>query len=83
MTTTQFPVYQKGSVRYAVTPEGKALPLIWRSKTSGPYRHSKKPLPLNLPYGHYLGKPSNVDQTEIDFIEVRTFETSEGWTRLA
>ena len=35
-----------------------------------------------MPHGYYLGKPSKVDQTEIDFVEVGTFETSEGWTRL-
>jgi len=82
MTTTRLPIYKKGATRYALTPEGKALPLVWRSKNSGPYRNSKKPLPESLPYGHYLGNPSNVDQTEIDFVEVGTFEESEGWTRL-
>jgi hypothetical protein len=82
MTTTTLPVFKKGATRYAITPEGKALPLIWRSKNSGAYHNSKRSLPESLPYGHYLGKPSKVDQTEIDFVEARTFETKEGWTRL-
>ena len=81
-TTTKLPIYKKGPTRYALTPEGKALPLIRRQPTSGWYRHSKKPVPYHMPHGYYLGKPSKVDQTEIDFVEVGIFETSEGWTRL-
>ena len=79
----KLPIYKKGTVRYALTAKGHALPLIWRSKNSGPYRNSKRSLPESLPYGHYLGKPSAVDQTDLEFVEVGTFEESEGWTRLA
>jgi hypothetical protein len=82
METIKMPIYQRGATRYAITATGKAMPLIWRNKHSGAYRNSKRSLPENLPYGHYLGNPSKVDQTEIDFVGVGTFEVSEGWTRL-
>jgi hypothetical protein len=82
MNTVKFPIYKKGATRYALTPEGAALPLIRRKPTSGWYRNSKKPIPSHMPHGYYLGKPSKVDQTEIDFVEVGTFEKLEGWTRL-
>jgi hypothetical protein len=80
--TSKLPIYRKGSIRYAITPQGEARPLVRRNQYSGCYRNSKKSVPEGLPWGHYLGKPSKVDQTEIDFVEVGVFETSGDWTRL-
>ncbi len=83
MSTETLPVFRKGGTYYAMTPDMIARPLLYRTIHQRTYRNSRPALPEGLPYGRYLGKPSKVDSSELEWRGVAEFVTEKGLTRIA